>query len=197
MKVFFLTFLFFSNIALAEDIKEKISSSSELSKLTGVCPADIFSGKEVDYVDLQPVCNNNQQSCLNKCIEGSANHCFSLAYTIQKGTIEDVGYTDILFLKACKEGLVTACTNIAAGLMQYAPKNQGGCFKRSFELTCRKGDAWGCTMYGLLLHKGIEVEKNNDEALKVLEVGCKNGIEDSACQYAKSIEKLIEIESEK
>ena len=186
---FFLITVPLAALAQSGDILLVMENTKELKLLDNSCPYEIFKESEIQYRDYIQFCSNDMQLCLNKCIKGSANHCYGLANNLQVEKWDKV-YSERLFSMACKQGLVTACTNRAAGIMRYNPDKKE-CYAKSFKLTCDKNDAWGCTMYGLVLSRGIGLEKNQKLALKVLKTGCMHGIDDEACKYAKAIEEDI------
>lgn len=173
-----------------KDILSSIDNNEMLASLNNSCPAEIYSEPEKKYQDYIYHCKTDMKSCLSKCMDGSSNHCFGLANNLQTDSI-DKKYAEQLYSLACKQGLITACTNRAAGIMRFNPDDKE-CYAKSFKLTCSKSDAWGCTMYGLVLSRGIGFEQDNELALSVLKTGCKYGVEDEACKYAKAIEQDIE-----
>lgn len=59
------------------------------------------------------------------------------------------------------------------------------CTTRTFEMTCRAGDAWGCTMYGAALIKRGE---RGAQVRGALEAACANTNErDPACVAARQL----------
>jgi TPR repeat protein len=172
-----------------KNILPLMDQNNILMSLTNSCPADLFVDPEQQYQDFIGFCGHDMDSCFAKCVEGSASHCFGLANNLESTEL-DPKYSERLFSLACSKGLVTACTNRASGIMRHNPENKA-CYVRSFELTCKKEDPWGCTMYGFLLARGIGIDKNHELALKVLKVGCTYGVEDPACKNALAIEQEI------
>ena len=175
--------------AEVEGVLSLIDTHEELKSFDNTCPVKIYRNSAQEYKDYISACSTEMKVCFNKCLEGSSNHCYGLANNLQSDTI-DSKYAERLFSKACQQGLVTACTNRAAGIMRFSSERKE-CYAETFKLTCSKSDAWGCTMYGLILSRGVGLAKDTNLALKVLKTGCKNGSEDKACQYAKAIEKEI------
>ncbi len=182
-------FVFSSAYADIVGVLSSIDNLKAFSSLDKSCPADIYKGPEQEYKNLISFCATDMKFCLNECLGGSSNHCFGLANNLHSDNI-DKKYAERLYAMACQQGLIMACTNWAAGVMLFNPDNEE-CYARSFELTCGKSDAWGCSMYGLVLARGIGFDKDHELALKVLKIGCKDGINDDACKYAKSVEKEI------
>ena len=151
------------------------------------CPAQYLGEESTRAVfnNHYDVCSKRKLYCLSKCEKGSANHCAGLAFAMQSENAPKI-YFERLYALGCKLGSISSCTNRAAGIMRYE-KSRLSCSVETFRLTCSDRDAWGCTMYGLLLSRGIGVEKDVELALKVLKTGCINGPEDEACKYAKSL----------
>lgn len=98
-----------------------------------------------------------------------------------------------LFLRACRLGIASGCTNTAAYIVRVeqpaAPRLT--CAVRTFELTCNRGDPWGCTMLGELLAEGHGVPRDLQRALRVLPRGCVLGEDDPACLRARQLQVLI------
>lgn len=188
-----IVFSIVNNLALAIDLDvlPAIDNNKVMEQLEAECPGDLFlkEPNKIVYVDYIDACSRRSMECLSKCQSGSADHCAGLAFNLQQADVPSI-YSEKLYALGCAQGLVTACTNRAAGLMRYKPEMKS-CSAKTFKLTCSEQDAWGCTMYGLVLFKGIGVTKDNKKALNVLKIGCKHGIEDEACQYAKTLEKEI------
>ncbi len=166
-----------------------IDNYSELTAFDTSCPVENYKEPEAEYKDHISNCSSEGNSCLLQCMNGSPNHCFGLAIHLQANNVDDK-YPKRLFGMACEQGLITACTNFATSLMAKDPDNTD-CYPETFKHTCSKSDAWGCTMYGMLLSRGLGVEKDTELALSVLKTGCIHGEEDEACQFAKTIEKKI------
>ncbi|MEM5510929.1 hypothetical protein WNY98_18840 [Pseudoalteromonas sp. AS71] len=172
------------------DVVNKIKSDKSYTILSTQCPTEFFPESGVLYKNHIDYCSTNLNSCLKLCNDGDANYCLSLANYTQ-GKTEGEYYSEALFSKSCKLGQVSACTNRASGLIKYNGDSSLTCAVKTFELSCSKNDAWGCTMYGAYLAQGKGVERDFDKALKVLEVGCQNGIQDPACQNAQNISNQI------
>ncbi|WP_141685259.1 tetratricopeptide repeat protein [Pseudoalteromonas luteoviolacea] len=169
---------------------EKMDSDDSYKKLTSECPADFFPNQDLPYKDFINYCSSHPSLCFDFCNKGDANYCSSLANYVQESS-ENTYYSEALFSKACKMGLVNACTNRASGLIKLNGESSLSCAVKTFELSCSKNDAWGCTMFGAYLAQGKGVARDFDKALKVLEIGCQNGLEDPACQSAQHISSQI------
>lgn len=177
--------------AADDDIISRLKHDPALIKLDQVCPSQWLAAttQHVEHVDYSASCSSTSRDCFSKCMAGSANHCVGLARHLQVSGVESQ-YSDRLYALGCQYGSVTACTNRAAGIMRYSP-TKTSCYAKSFELTCNQQDAWGCTMYGFILSRGIGVNQQLEKARHVLKTGCKFGIEDDACKYAMAIEKEL------
>ena len=156
-----------------------------------VCPFDLIPNFEKEVKYLSKGCAENANICLKNCKNNDGNACYSLALLVQekKGLMQN--YSEVLFLRSCKLGIVSGCTNRAAAILNLTPEDERSvkCAANTFEKTCEKDDPWGCTMFGMMLYQGQGRPKDNEKALIVLSKSCKYGDEDEACQTAK---KLIE-----
>lgn len=155
-----------------------------------VCPTEFRNEQvlDVDYTSYR--CDRNPLHCLTKCQNEDGTACYGLALILQKKNEE---LADRLFLRACKFGDASGCTNNAAGRLKNAEKNseQLDCIADSFEMSCEKNDPWGCTMFASLLIRGEGVEVDLQKALKALSKSCKYGLDDPACKKAKELKEEI------
>lgn len=149
------------------------------------CPADIMSDDDVDVLYFGDRCIDALDSCLGKCEAGDANACYALALAAQ--TLERELVSQALFLRACSLGLVSGCTNRAAGMPQQAQ----ACSIRTYEKACKLDDPWACTMLGFHLFHGDGVAKDHARARGVLAKSCRYGDEDEACRSAKELLEKI------
>jgi hypothetical protein len=194
-----------------EQIKEK---TQKVIKIIESKPDWLFSGADVCPGDVIPVnekkikyqsegCSNNPESCLEKCRAEDGNACYGLALFLQeKNGVEDKN-PEPLFLRSCRLGIISGCTNRAAQIFNAANGNAQAlkCGADTFEKTCARDDAWGCTMFGTALAFGEGREQSNKEALKFLAKACQHtsSVEGPACKGAREIEaglsKIEEIET--
>lgn len=103
-------------------------------------------------------------------------------------------YSEALFLRACKLGIVSGCTNRAAAMINLKADDEKAvkCAVDTFEKTCEQDDPWGCTMFAYALVAGQGGRpKDLDKALQVLSKSCKYGIGDDACQAANKLAEEI------
>ncbi|WOX04934.1 SEL1-like repeat protein [Microbulbifer pacificus] len=184
----------FGNVVFAngsdKEILQNLSLNEEMGRLKDICPSELYSKTDFVFKDRISYCRERKGDCLSKCEGGDPNFCFGLGNVLQEGGILEL-YPELLYAKACKEGLVIACTNRAAGLMRFEAESKQNCYSSTFKLTCSKDDAWGCAMYGLVLHEGKGFKKNDTLALEVLDSACKFDVESQACQYAQQLKSKI------
>ena len=185
----FLCLPVFSSDESAQSILNVVEEDQEVLNAGQVCPTELPGVTDLTYKDFSKSCADNEMACFEECKAGSANHCFNLAYILQARAFESHS-VDRLYAMACKGGHVSGCTNFAAGLMRFAPE-RNECYASSFRMTCERGDGWGCTMYGFVLHTGDGVQKDLDKAMKALEGSCAIDPEHEACSYAKRRMALI------
>jgi hypothetical protein len=152
------------------------------------CPADAFPGIE----KLVPFAGGRWEldvdASLDRCQANDANACYAAALQAQQAKVPS-DYAEALFSRACSLGLVTGCTNRAAGLVTYASPevDPWPCANRTFEAMCSRDDPWACTMWGASLLRGRGVQKDVPAALKVLPKGCLLGEDDPACEAARKL----------
>ena len=178
-------------VAVAADANELLAKlgQSKPSWLfpANACPADVMSNQVVPVRYLGDRCIDRLGSCLAKCEKRDANACYASALAAK--TLKKKAISEALFLRACELGVVSGCTNRAAGMF-----TEGGdekCMARTFEKTCELDDPWGCTMFALHLSHGLGVKVNFGKAKRVLSKSCKYGLTDKACQYGKGVMKKI------
>lgn len=112
--------------------------------------------------------------------------CYAAAGQLEK-RIPRLG--EALYLRACRLGVTSGCTNRAAGiLVQEADRPDGEtCAARTFELTCARRDPWGCTMLGNALMKGQGIAQDLARARQILAGSCRLGEADDACRAAREL----------
>jgi len=150
------------------------------------CPADVMSNRNVAVQYLGNICIAAMGACVARCRLANANACYAAALAAQ--TLKRDVAAEALFLRACKLGVASGCTNGAAGM----PDEEKACAIRSFEKTCKLDDPWGCTMFGAYLVRGDGIAKDHERARAVLAKSCKYGEEDEACRWAKGILQEID-----
>jgi hypothetical protein len=154
------------------------------------CPASIMAKRETPGGIGSNVCEGAQLgSCLAKCDTGNARSCYWLAHQFQKFG-DKTRAPEALYQRACKLGVMSGCTNRAAGMLAEKRDDPSiqSCTADTFSRACAFDDPWACTMYAFQLGRGMGVARDNARALEALKKSCKNGAEDPACQYAKGVE---------
>ena len=165
---------------------------------SSACPGDVMPVAEEAVQHFAKDCALNPIDCFKHCIDKNGSACYGLALFLQEQAIEaksiEEKYVELLFGQACQLGIVSGCTNRAAGMLALETNDEADlqCIARTFEKTCAKADPWGCTMYGTVLSQGIGCDRDLEKALKILPKACnKYGQSDPACQQAQQLRKKI------
>ncbi len=124
--------------------------------------------------------------CLLECQRGAASFCYMAALEVQAAE-HDAAAAQALFLRSCRLGFASGCTNAAAG--RIGPDRQmDQCSVRTFRQICeRSGDPWACTMFGAELARGESTARDPVRARTMLAKACRTDEEDPACQAARRI----------
>ncbi|MEM7247807.1 MAG: hypothetical protein AAF533_20890 [Acidobacteriota bacterium] len=144
------------------------------------CAADHVPPRDRPITYLGDRCLDRPRSCIRECEQGDANACYALALALQQRYPEEPPVIQALFLRSCELGVVSGCTNHAAGKSD----EHGECKARTFAATCAADDPWGCAMHGLCLHEGLGVERDVAAARRAFERSCELDQEDPACHHA-------------
>lgn len=150
------------------------------------CPADAMPARDIklDYSDER--CTSALEQCVDRCRAGSGNDCYASALIFQQ--VRNGPVSEAFFLKACEMGIVSGCTNRAAG-MAKVPGNP--CAVRTFEKGCERDDPWACTMFGAHLASGTGTAKDVKRAKQIFSKSCRFGDTDQACVFAKDLLKQL------
>jgi len=170
--------------AQANDVYKAISENKELSNLAKICPSELIPSQDIEFYNQTSTCEKNEKRCLRLCLGGSSDHCFGLANYFNITDEKSGTYSRPLYAKSCQLGLVSSCTNVAAGIKKDNGLEEAQCYTKTFEQTCKLDDPWGCTMYALSLVYGEGTKKDLDKALSVLRGSCFYGEGDRACSTA-------------
>jgi TPR repeat protein len=132
---------------------------------------------------------------MGPCLRGDGNACYAAALRVQElGRTETD--SEYLFLRACRLGIASGCTNRAAGIMKLEENRAGAleCATQTFDAMCKLADPWACSMLALNLWKGLGTKRDLTRALQVLSGSCRDGEDDPACQAAVKLKRAIESE---
>lgn len=156
------------------------------------CPVKVISRVESRVYHLAENCTTNPEKCLEDCRNNNGSACYGLALLLQEQEVE-TKYYQALFLRSCKLGITSGCTNRAAGMLHLEENSDSDfeCIAETFAKTCDREDPWGCTMRGLVLFQGIGCDRNIEAALEILPKACEKNLDDPACQYAQSLREAI------
>lgn len=189
-----------------EEVKKRIAESQTQNVVktlqqkpewlfTGdVCPADIMPDVEKKIEYKAEGCADNPNKCLEKCRADDANACYALSLLLDEQRGKEEADSQALYLRACKLGIVSGCTNNAAGKLNIDSKDEkiAKCAADTFEKTCAREDSWGCAMYGESWALGLGRPENVEEALKYFQKACaKFGNDSPACQSARKSEEIL------
>jgi TPR repeat protein len=163
------------------------------------CPAELVSARPQPFRDLAEGCAADPRAFLARCRAGSGAECYALGEFVQESGDERAEeYADALFLRACKLGIDSGCTNVAARLSSRVAReivpsaSEDRCAARTFDKVCQRGDPWACTLLGLHLAIGRGVAQDLERALAVLPGGCRLGEREEACTRARELMRAIE-----
>ena len=147
------------------------------------CPAEVMPARAARSGYFEQRCKTSVERCVDSCRTGNAGDCYAAALVLQE--VRNNPVSEALFLRACSLGIVSGCTNRAAGM----DSGGGGsaCAVQTFEKGCERDDPWACTMIGFYLLRGIGLEKDHTRAKQLLSKSCRFGDSDLACGYAKGL----------
>lgn len=138
-------------------------------------------------------CMAGDASCIATCKGGGAVACYGAA--LHQQTQKHLELSDALFLRACKLGAASGCTNRAASLLSLSPNPTPTtlrCASATFERSCAAHDPWGCTMFATMLMRGMGGVQDLNRARTVLDDSCLNGESDPACESAAALRLQID-----
>jgi hypothetical protein len=156
------------------------------------CPADLIPSRLPAFSFSFTACQGGRLlDCLLECQRGAASFCYTAALEIQSNAL-DADAAQALFLRSCRLGYASGCTNAAAGRLQGGrPMDQ--CSVLTFQRICeRAGDPWACAMWGAALARGDSTRRDPARARTALTKACHADEEDPACKAAKAILSKLE-----
>jgi len=170
-----------------------VLSQSAWTEEAQACPTQVFPRLEtLDFLVKNECVSGQFSRCFSKCAAGEAAACYWLGQELQSANANPVAF-EALYQRACKLGVVSGCTNRAAGMLKERPddKNTETCAANTFDQGCKYDDPWACTMSALHLALGKGVAKNRENALKALQKSCKYGPEDEACMAGNRMKEAL------
>lgn len=185
---------------------DKMDSEPALSEFFPACPSEYF-GKAATLFDAlgnregleEEYCAKHPLFCLTECVQGkNSDTCFGLARAIQDHADPAAPiYTEKLFAFSCAAGKPSACTNRGAGMrngrydgdpaLAWTDEKLNGCLMRTFQLTCDKGDSWGCAMLGQAWQAGEGAAANAEKAKAAYKRACNLAPDFPSCEFASSM----------
>lgn len=188
--------LAFSQPASAEidDITRVIVANTQWVSDAKLCPTQVMAKKAtMSHLEGNECKPGKLSNCLATCSKGEPGGCYWLGQALLQGNAK-FDADEVLFQRACKLGVMSGCTNRAAGMLKASGKDEQtkSCAAQTFAAACAFDDPWACTMQALHLSRGIGVKKDTAGALKSLEKSCKYGPDDQACIYAAKVRSDIQ-----
>lgn len=182
-----------------------LESNAGLLEDYSACPADIFKRRATlfsffgtdEWPDLDG-CAADIKLCHDACVQGeNGQACFSLARVLQEhGAPAADRHYEPLFALACAIGKSGACTNRGGGIRNggyaadpsknWSEEEKATCLRRTFKMTCDKGDAWGCAMYGQSLFLGEGGAQDDVAATAAFEKSCVLDPDFASCEFSQS-----------
>lgn len=157
----------------------------------GRCPADLLPSRfELAPYEPEGCIGGRLSDCVSGCERGSGNDCYLTANEVQGGW-RDEELSVALFIRACRLGIASGCTNAAAARLQKTSAADD-CARTTFTRVCdAASDAWACAMAANDLLSTRRDGANDDRIRALLEKACRHGPSDEACRTAQSLmEKL-------
>ncbi len=158
------------------------------------CPHEVISRGPEPIRYLADGCRDRAARCVSGCRGGDGSDCYALALLIEEGDPHSE-YASALFLRACRLGIDSGCTNRAARMASrwesdVAPEKLS-CAVRTFGDVCARGDPWACAMLGLHLAHGRGIEQDLERAAAALRKACEVRDEE-ACIHSRDLLREIE-----
>ena len=153
------------------------------------CPADVIGPVSAEPLPESRFCDlDDSAACLARCEGGEGGSCYWLAIRLEAAEADNEA-TTALFNEACRLGVASGCTNRASYLFNQARREADAtCALRSFERSCERNDAWGCTMVAVQLTRDREPDEDERRrALEALEKSCVDGEDSPACQAGADV----------
>jgi len=163
-----------------------------LMKDAGRCPADVLPSRFSSTGYGKATCLGGRlRDCLRECEQGSSQSCYHVAIEGQAERL-DGAVVSALFVRACRLGNPSACTNAAAGRTRPA-KAYDLCSVETFRRICeREGDPWACTMTASELASNVQDAQDRARIRDLTDAGCRFGPSDPACVAAMRVLESIE-----
>jgi hypothetical protein len=103
----------------------------------------------------------------------------------------DEAVVESLFVRACRLGNPSACTNAAAARTRLFNAFDK-CSVQTFRQVCeRAGDPWACTMTANELSKGHQA-RDRARIRDLADAGCRYGPSDPACRAAMDLLESVD-----
>ena len=140
--------------------REVLSRSSWLAEANR-CPLQVMPEREAfDHLARNDCRSGQLSSCLSKCTAGAAGACYWLGHGLHQDGADQQA-AEVLYQRSCKLGVMSGCTNRAAGMLSEKREDQSvqACAAATFSKVCALDDPWACTMYAMHLSRGLGIEQ--------------------------------------
>jgi hypothetical protein len=154
----------------------------------GECPLARLPAR-FNHVGFTPgLCSGGRLlDCAEECDAGSGSACYHAAVEVESD-VAAKRHALTLFLRACRAGNASGCTNAAATLDAAGKPATAECTARTYEAVCeRAGDPWSCAMFGRALIEGRGIARDAQAAHPILEKTCREDPEGRACEAARGM----------
>lgn len=185
--------------AEAQAIVQTVIANAAWAAAARDCPTTVMHTHTAKEAFVENDCKPGRLAvCLDACTTGTSGACYWLAYELQRQKVAEDAPT-ALYHQACRLGVVSGCTNQAAGMLHAAKDDETtrACAAATFDLACTRDDPWACTMSAMHLSRGIGVPQDIPRALKALEKSCTFGPKDPACTAAIRMRHDLQAQSGK
>lgn len=181
-------------VTTPQEASQRVRDSYAWMADAQLCPADLMrADMRVNGLKAVSCTGADMAMCFRRCRKGDVDSCYWLANTLERARAEDPA-AQALYQRACTLGEPSGCTNRAARLYLDGRRDEpvAKCAARTFERACGFKDAWGCAMFGLALHEGRGVPRDDERALGPLTDACRNlDTTAPACGAAQEMATLI------
>jgi hypothetical protein len=174
-----------------DHVLERLKAREPWLFTSGDCPADLVPALLPSFAYSPGACRGDRLlECVRDCQRGAASFCYAAALELQPTNL-DPDAVQAFFLRSCRLGFPSGCTNAAAGRIKGGEMD--ACSLGTFDAICeRAGDPWACTMLGAALAKGEATPRDAARARTVLDKACQHDQRDPACRAARSVADTLE-----
>jgi hypothetical protein len=177
-----------SQPAVRAEALERIAAAEGAATTATACPLQLMPAHLSGMPFTSGFCAGGRlRDCAEECDAGSGIACYHAAVELQADAATEPR-AQALFLRGCRLGVASACTNAAAGLDHAGGAPSAACTVPTYQRTCEvAADAWGCTMLGAALLEGRGTARDPARARQVLDRACELEPDGPACAGARGL----------